>query len=75
MFKQFLEVGEVLEEFQYDFAGLELGLQLVLVECSDVVIEFVYDGLLSGHFCNLNPVIISPKSHPTRPQMQTPKYH
>lgn len=69
MFEQTFEVGEVLEEFEYKFAGLEFGLELVLVERADVVVEFVYVGLLSGHFRNLNPVIISPKSS-TQPTQQ-----
>lgn len=38
MFEESLEVGKVLKEFQYNFAGLEFGVELIFVEGADVVV-------------------------------------
>jgi hypothetical protein len=52
MFEETFEVGEILEEFEYIFAGLEFGVEFVFVEGGDIVVEFVDYGLLPRHDLN-----------------------
>jgi len=49
MFEKTLEIGEILEEFEDNFAGLEFGIEFIFVEGGDVVVEFVDYGLLPCH--------------------------